>query len=380
MSLSTQTQFVRNFLCVAKSLIPNKGFLKQAIFPQAIQPFNEILTIELLIAVTQFAAVYFNLVAGIKDISAFFKDSPLFKRGLLFLERLSFDASKKGSLSRTLVRHGLETDRSNNIVKGIVGFWEIIFGLSFVFLGLNSVHYYLKGHPKPVIDALIAMEIGLAYVLVVMWRGLGRKFTHINILNKLSKVVSSDLSSQSFNVKNLLTQAADFGILFNFQEDVYSNINMLDVYRTLFPQFKPSYASSPATTQGEKIQSDLDHIEHTTSLNLPKEDLLNTLNKTKMQLVYESVFDIFYFILNFVAGYGYLLGILAFYFPYASSKTNNVDAIVKALMFQMSNDDADWWGNFAGDLAWTIEPVLVMTQGWIIKNLMKKQFSKAKKE
>jgi hypothetical protein len=64
--------------------------------------------------------------------------------------------------------------------------------------------------------------------------------------------------------------------------------------------------------------------------------------------------ELVYFALNLVAFYGYSLSILAFY--YASSN----EMWHRALKFGMTHADSDWWGSLAGDLAWTIEPALVL--------------------
>lgn len=64
------------------------------------------------------------------------------------------------------------------------------------------------------------------------------------------------------------------------------------------------------------------------------------------------VLDCVYLLLNAMAGYGYLLGIFAFYLP------NN--SICRLFMFGLSDGDGDWWGNLAGDGAWTIEPLLII--------------------
>ncbi|GMH65631.1 hypothetical protein TrST_g8442 [Triparma strigata] len=61
-----------------------------------------------------------------------------------------------------------------------------------------------------------------------------------------------------------------------------------------------------------------------------------------------------YFFLNFTAFYGYLMAPVTYYTP------NGHNAISDALKFGMSDDAADWAGNFAGDLCWTIEPALIL--------------------
>ncbi|GMI01180.1 hypothetical protein TrLO_g3856 [Triparma laevis f. longispina] len=57
-----------------------------------------------------------------------------------------------------------------------------------------------------------------------------------------------------------------------------------------------------------------------------------------------------YFFLNFFAFYGYLMAPVTYYTPVGHNGLSDF------LKFRMSDEDADWAGNFAGDLCWTIEP------------------------
>jgi len=61
-------------------------------------------------------------------------------------------------------------------------------------------------------------------------------------------------------------------------------------------------------------------------------------------------------VLNFIAFYGYLLGILVFYFQDEPQQPT----VVKRALLGMDNSSADWHGNFAGDLMWTIEPLIIL--------------------
>jgi hypothetical protein len=67
--------------------------------------------------------------------------------------------------------------------------------------------------------------------------------------------------------------------------------------------------------------------------------------------------DFLYFVLNVAAGYGYMLGCAVYYFP---SSTGG--SVLETLKFNLTHSDADWWGNFTGDAAWTIEPIVIITE------------------
>ena len=69
--------------------------------------------------------------------------------------------------------------------------------------------------------------------------------------------------------------------------------------------------------------------------------------------------DMILFLLNVIAGFGYLLGILNFY-----CKKSNGSCVSCAwrerLAFGLDGESADLYGNLAGDFSWTVEPFFVI--------------------
>jgi len=58
------------------------------------------------------------------------------------------------------------------------------------------------------------------------------------------------------------------------------------------------------------------------------------------------------------------MSIVAFYYP---ENVNGVQPIwIQQMKFNYTNDVADWTGNFAGDLMWTIEPMIVLVSPYYI--------------
>jgi hypothetical protein len=70
----------------------------------------------------------------------------------------------------------------------------------------------------------------------------------------------------------------------------------------------------------------------------------------------EGYREYLYFVLNFIAFYGYMLGVLTYYFD----NEKDQHYIVQQLKLGYTNMEADWGGNFAGDLMWTIEPIVIL--------------------
>ena len=79
-----------------------------------------------------------------------------------------------------------------------------------------------------------------------------------------------------------------------------------------------------------------------------------------LNVIVKCIFDLI--------GYGYLMGVFAYFIPPESFPVGSSVAVaVRLLMLQAPTAQADWWGNFAGDLAWTIEPVVALVQSTVVQ-------------
>jgi len=93
-----------------------------------------------------------------------------------------------------------------------------------------------------------------------------------------------------------------------------------------------------------------------------KKRLTRLLRKRARIATQKFCLDLILFLLNVIAGVGYLMGIVAFYFPTGSSEW-----WVQFLLLYLTPAEADWYGNFAGDFAWTVEPFLIICSSWMVK-------------
>jgi hypothetical protein len=86
------------------------------------------------------------------------------------------------------------------------------------------------------------------------------------------------------------------------------------------------------------------------------ENAISTMNKSLFGLSTKGYREFLYFVLNFIAFYGYLMAIITFYYP----DDDFQPTWVTQMKFGYDNNFADWSGNFAGDLMWTIEPAVIL--------------------
>lgn len=368
-------QFFRNLFCVAKSLLPQNSVLQQPTGLTIGFLPSQTTWIELLIAPTQLWAVWYNIHHGISDMTSGYKKYHEFADRLQHLDKIILTRSGPEGC---IVRHGIVKAKQNTMLTVIAGFWEVVIGICFIFLALNSLHIDFATHPKPVIDALIAMEVALFYFLVLMWRTFVDGFREGKRLQLLAKLVETHKLSESQPTGALLTKACDIGY---GDHDLHTATQALTIDYTPAwdkPETLAATGSNRKLAIEASVEAELEAIKKVlaevtgTSKDSVAHRVLvtNSLVKKSQARTNHTTLDLIYFLLNFTAGWGYLLCVLAFYTPEGSANLQSLGAVGKslyrAIKFGLDDASADWWGNLAGDTAWTIEPAILLWEMFIL--------------
>lgn len=361
-SAAVIVQFVRNLGCVVRSLC-EKRWCKNATELMVFEVAGKSITaVNCVIAPTQFAAAVFNLLGGIKDTSRGLKEVTRYRAwAALIPKRHPKDEAE--SLLYASIRQKL-TSAYLLVLQGVL---SLAFAVCFCVLGLNTLQLVT---PKLVFDALAVMDIGLLFFLWLMWRKYADHLTDSTRCNKLADLLDAKAGRSNTAVLDLAREAG------------FSAASMPLAFAQIMPKDhisswtddSVSPSSSALSHAIFEVQSDLNSFEDASSRAPQKQQPTgdtpvsagrvcrsNAAYKLHL-LAYEGsqewLMDLVYFVLNFIAFYGYMLSILKFY-----SEFYSIDRKAQwhhMLKFGMSHEDSDWWGNFAGDMAWTIEPLLVM--------------------
>ena len=105
-------------------------------------------------------------------------------------------------------------------------------------------------------------------------------------------------------------------------------------------------------------------------------DSIDKLSGDVSTLRLEGYREFLYFVFNFVAFYGYLMAPLAFFYDEEEKQPLHI----QSMKFFYDNDYADWVGNFAGDLMWTIEPLVILSSPFLIQRARPKSLGKVKSD
>jgi hypothetical protein len=256
-----------------------------------------------------------------------------------------------------LVNESLLKEAKQAIRNGFIGLLVTPLGIAFFWLFGNSLHFTETpwiGGLLGLIDALTVMEICLFPLLVYM---VVDGFDYFN-LHKQTKELIGTIETQSLKTPDSIT---------------------LTKYECMNPDWNPFWESGITPffladeSEAKRIEQEVSTVERTLLQWFPpttseKDEKEDKIRKQALDRCVQSMKDgllglsmkgyreFLYFVLNFVAFYGYLMGIVTFYYPEDDAQPK----YVTQMKFGYTNALADWTGNFAGDLMWTIEPVVIL--------------------
>lgn len=342
-------QMVRNMMCCIKDLQlfsnsflydPNatQAFLKD--FYTLPEPLNQTTPLEVAISITQFYAFVSISLSGINLIfSAGFG-----KMGQI--NKLIETRPAQRTLADLIVAESISKELTASKRSIFVGINVLSIGLAFFWLFANSWHVTDTnwiGGVQGLIHALTIMLVALVPLLYYM------------IIDAI------DLISKAARVDYLIS------ILRKCEGTVPSEIITAETlelmsHNTLSPLWSCTGGGSESLSQEmETLQSTLNRwLKPSDDKWYTKQAIHDTADRLETEVKgfrYLAYREVLYFAINSIAFYGYFLGVVAYY---AHPELESQTSFVRTLKFGMSNDDADWHGNFAGDIMWTIEPMFIL--------------------
>mmetsp|Transcript_15529 Transcript_15529/g.22625 ORF Transcript_15529/g.22625 Transcript_15529/m.22625 type:complete len:395 (-) Transcript_15529:39-1223(-) len=282
-------------------------------------------------------------------------------------------ADKDDAIVNQVVATSVMKEANGALRNVFVGICVLPIGMSFFWLFCNSLHIteagWVGGLPA-LIHALTVMEIALVPLLYFMLK---------DASSALRKAVDIRAMVEKFSEKKNKDVAPSGGELSWINLDSYSLI----VDSGWSPYWTTSAISNvDQDAEGKMLTKEIEALERNVKSSLSGDAaIVNASKAAEMeeaaQVSYlEGYREYAYFVFNFIAFYGYLLGVVVYYFD----ADENQPAAVRQLKLGYSNDDADWGGNFAGDFMWTVEPIVILLSPFIISRLTKSKGDKVKKD
>lgn len=367
-------QFLRNALCCCKDLhlFPNtklqdpKYTAEYYDFPP---PLDKTTPLELLISTTQFYAFVSTSLSGYRLIA---------ESGFGKLRRVNNliqiqSSQNRYTLADKIVMESLLNQRAAAKRSIFIGINVLAIGISFFWLFANSLHVTETdwiGGVRGLIHALTVMEIGLVPLLYFMiedgYRQLGKAI-------RLQTFVTTLQSGKGVSEEALNVETYDWLVM-----DGWTPFWTHD-----YGAFEPLPDDSVETKDLKQEVNKLNTTLGAVTTKSKQHEIAPTLQKTASRLEaqisllrMEGYREFLYFVINWIAFYGYMLGILVYYYDEDEFQPTHV----WHLKFGQTNESADWYGNFAGDLMWTIEPIIILLSPVLLTWMSRAKRAKVKSE
>ncbi len=384
-------QLIRNGLCCVKDLqllssTPLYDPTLTAEFYVFPKPYmNKTTPLELLICLAQLYACISCSISGFKLIvnSGILKLKRLSRVSDLLREKKKSEDTKEkkddadadtSAIVNQVAVSSIMNEANVALRSTFVGICVLPIGIAFFWYFANSLHIteagWIGGLPA-LVNATIVMEVALIPLLVFMIKDAAVAFQKAKKLRGMVKEYSDkkckDVAKimQQFltlDAYSLLVIKGDGGWTPFWTEGAKSGID--------------------ADAEGKMFAKEIEALEVNLKSFVSSEGALLTADKASAiesmakGSVLEGYREYVYFLFNLIAFYGYLFGIIAFYFD----DEENQPAAINYLKFGYSNADADWGGNFAGDFMWTIEPIVILASPFLIKQMTKPKATKVKSD
>jgi hypothetical protein len=369
-------QLIRNALCCCKDL----GVFHGTFFHDAAttrrhigfdlpDPMDKTTPLEILISFTQFYACVSCTRSGFELLTT---SIGKLRRIVRIVESRLSSSTKEWSQADRIVNESLFKEAKFALRSAFIGSLVFPIGIAFVWLTANSWHVteteWIGGLPA-LIYALIVMEIALAPLLYFM------------IVDGFEMLAKSKRCKdlQDIVEAGKLTPEA-IGI--HRYESMTGWVPFWDAGLPIFAE--------ASDDEDKQIQAEVKKVKTTLATWFPEgkqkgekeeklskeafEEATDKLESAVSQLKFEGRREFLYFVFNFVAFYGYLIGPLTYY--YADDQLQPI--YIQSLKLFYDNEFADWAGNFAGDLMWTIEPLVILGSPFLIQMAKPQKASKVK--
>ena len=350
-------QLIRNGLCCIKDLdwfhetfpeLYDPLVVRQYVYDLP-EPHNETTPLEALIGASQFYAFYSNTLGGWTLTHTSYGKLVRVQR---LLDQFAANHPKTDQLTgaQRLVRASLIKEANMALRSLFVGILVMSIGISFLWLVGNSFHATqsgIIGGLPALIHALTVMEVALVPLLYYMIVDAQEQFAQAQKMDKAAKALQ-----EGVGINNNMELCVYEGLTgwIPFWDQGVSVLDMTPVPDGAVEEKQVAQEVQALQERLHEFSSSSDKSKNT----LP--DQAATLIATSRVKKWEGYREYLYFILNFIAFYGYAVGVVVYYY----ADVNEQPPAIAAFLGYMENDLADWWGNFAGDFMWTIEPIFIL--------------------
>lgn len=352
--MQTLIAFMRNGGCVVKDALDGrKHWLNEPLV-------GPVTVIETWIAPLQLAAVLYNFTAAVPHLTsyagAWFTSTELSEEQ--WATALALAASNGASSPACqIVKTSLAEHFVSTRTKDAAMVCKLAIGTAFVLLTLLTLHV---PYPCSIQWMLLALEFALAFLLTVMAAGVAKGWRRAADLRRLSDALASGAAPSGPSATPLLLEPMSLLPL-----PAAPWTSALPVADAFGVASVAAYVAAVATTDAQVIES-LKRMSAAEKASVAA--TLSAQSSAQWQQVLLSVAELLF---NAVAFFGYAVFPLTFFVAEAP--------LVRALPVWPGHGTATFWGNLAGDFAWTVEAAVMLVVPAMLERVASSRLAQAKK-
>jgi len=261
------------------------------------------------------------------------------------------------------------------------GTWEgmalFVTGVGFFWFSAHSLHVtgtgWIGGLPA-FIHALLMMQMALVYFLYTMYkdsaRNIRRSKQALLVIEELSAI--DDMNKKYKKDKNKKEVAVVETRWLTFET---YNLLLGDDWNPFWA--KGDVSSVDRMAEGKMFEKEIELLKSNVKSFTESEVIMDSktaarLEKRAETFKWEGYREFGSLIFNCFAFYGYAMALVSYYFDDEETQPG----YIKNCKFGYSNMDADWTGNFVGDVMWTVEPIFIVSMPIVMRLMSKRETNK----
>jgi hypothetical protein len=232
----------------------------------------------------------------------------------------------------------------------VVGVGNLLFSACYVNFTMDAFGIQMEDHTRVVVNSILVSLIVLAYFIYLIWVKFSGEVVSKTRLQTLSKVLRRDECCN--NLESFLTTVGSIG---------YLSGDMYDAFLALNPAHIPAWRQVNNAALAVGTELDTVKIFLTYLTNCDSEECKYTrlavadcLEENARMYAKRTPLDLFYFMLNSLAGCGYAVGVAVFYLPASS-----IAPILTYMNISLPISALPFYGDLLGNVSWTLEPIVV---------------------
>jgi ABC-type multidrug transport system fused ATPase/permease subunit len=362
MIIGVWIQLFRNLLCVMKALLPtNNGVSKHLLWqfrPLPNTVMQEVTVLEMLIALTQFAGTICLFIEFCDDVNSGTNGWWIADCAMVELDRYALQGTTTSHAEFVVLRHSIVDEQRKGLFRIMGGLLKLVIAWCFLIFAFDSLHLGSHVHPNATVSAMVVLVLCVVCGLFQFVNRISAHSTALTLSKSLKAMLIANHQKfgDTISPRKLVMLASDLPQAQNFM-----TIYQLIIHPGYFPRYLHNNNNIKDAVSNDLLVVRSRFLQQTDTSSLLDLVVCSArLEKWHYQLRWKLVMTTTLFVLNLIAGVGYFIAILSHYCPLVLMKEADQSWLLTKPT-AASKPVGSVYGSLLGDLAWTIEPLIILS-------------------